>query len=80
MGPGQITAATGGDHQRAIRSNLGREEYKGDGFSCLKGQLIGASQLMNYRAVMARPGDFVAAGDGLVGLWRSPYSTSTNAL
>ena len=37
MGPGQITAATGGDHQRASRTNLRpRWTTKSHGFSCRK--------------------------------------------
>jgi hypothetical protein len=44
MGPGQITAATGGDHQRASRAISGRDEYKEPWIQLPKGQLIGASQ------------------------------------
>jgi PPE-repeat protein len=44
MGPGQITAATGGDHKRTsrTRSRLGRMTNNHE-ISCLEGQLIGAS-------------------------------------
>ena len=44
MGPGQITAATGGDHKRTsrTRSRLARMTNNHE-ISCLEGQLTGAS-------------------------------------